>query len=109
MHTLLDYSLMFLASFVMVTLFGLQSKNVQHSRYFPAFFISIGISVSNFIFVRYAAVGTYDVMMVTATGGAFGIITAIYLHDKAVQRKNKRKNKQPKPQIQKYYQPLSTK
>ena len=91
MHTMIDYGLMFLSSFILVTLFGLQSKNVQHSRYFPAFFISIGISISNFIFVKYAATGSYDVLISTASGGAFGIITAIYVHDKAVEHANKAK------------------
>ena len=96
MHTIFDYGLMFLSSFVLVTLFGLQSKNVQHSRYFAAFFISIGISVSNFIFVKYAATGSFDVVFATASGGAFGIITAIYIHDKAVEHASKKKTTKSK-------------
>ena len=91
MYSVIDYGLMFISSFVLVTLFGLQSKNVQHSRYLAAFFVSIGISASNFIFVKYAASGSYDVMVATASGGAFGIVTAIYIHDKVVSRDRKNK------------------
>lgn len=60
-HGLADYFTMFVSNFVLVFLLGLQSKNVNAGRYMAAVTTSFGISVANFIFVKYAAAGSYDV------------------------------------------------
>lgn len=76
-----DYALMFFSSFVVVFLLGLQSKNVMHSRYVAAVITSIGISISQFIFVKYASGGSYDVLVVCAIGGCMGIALSIWIYD----------------------------
>lgn len=74
--------LLFTSSFILVGLLGLQSKNVQHSRYLMAALTSIFISISQFIFVKIVATGNIVDLIVVCCGGAIGIVTAIYLHDR---------------------------
>lgn len=75
-----DYFVMFWSSFFAVFLLGLQSKNVNQSRYMAAVITSFGISVSQFTFVKYAANGSYDVFGVTAVGGCAGIACSIWFY-----------------------------
>ena len=84
----MDYVLLFFAAFFMVGLLGLQSKNVQHSKYVAAAITSMGISLANFVFVKAVAVGGYDTLFVVMVGGASGIMVAIYAHDHLLSRKN---------------------
>lgn len=79
--TILDYATIFVATFFLVGLLGLQSKHVMHSKYLAAAVTSMMISVSNFVFVHYAATGNLSVLLVTAIGGAMGVVTSIYVHD----------------------------
>jgi len=74
----------------MVGLLGLQSKNVQHSRYLAAATTSMGISLANFIFVKSVAMGGYDTLLVVMVGGATGIMTAIYAHDHHMMKRSKK-------------------
>lgn len=83
----LEYCLMFCGSFVLVFLLGIQSRNVVAGRYFAAIATSFGISVSNFIFVKFAAVGSYDVFFVNAVGGCLGIAGSIYFYQHLIERK----------------------
>ena len=64
----MDYVLLFFAAFFMVGLLGLQSKNVQHSKYVAAAITSMGISLANFVFVKAVAVGGYDTLLVMVMG-----------------------------------------
>ena len=84
----MSYILLFFAAFFMVGLLGLQSKNVQHSKYVAAAITSMGISLANFVFVKVVAIGGYDTLFVVMVGGACGIIVAIYAHDHLLSRKN---------------------
>lgn len=88
-HSLLDYSVMFWGNFVLVFLLGLQSKNVMHARYVAAVVTSFGISVSQFIFVKYAATGSYDVFAVCAAGGCAGIAASIWFYKHIMERKKR--------------------
>ena len=83
----MDYVLLFFAAFFMVGLLGLQSKNVQHSKYVAAAITSMGISLANFVFVKAVAVGGYDTLFVVMVGGASGIMVAIYAHDHHLMKK----------------------
>ena len=74
--------LLFTSTFILVGLLGLQSKNVQHSRYLMAALTSIFISISQFIFVKIVATGNMIDLVVVCCGGAIGIVTAIWLHDR---------------------------
>lgn len=85
-YTLLDYTLMWAASFALVFLLGLQSKNVQRSRYLAAVVTSFGISVGNFTFIKYAAVGTLDAFWVCAVGGCMGIAFSIWFSDNVLHK-----------------------
>lgn len=75
---LLDYGVMFVSNFILVFLLGLQSKNVNAGRYIAAITTSFGISVANFLFVKYATKGSYDVFVVCAVGGCAGISASIW-------------------------------
>lgn len=81
------YLTMFAASFSTVFLLGLQSKNVQQSRYLMAIATSIGISVANFAFIKYASSGNLLYLTIMATGGAIGIAASIYVHDTFMKKK----------------------
>ena len=85
---MMDYIILFTASFFLVGLLGLQSKNVQNSQYLMAALTSVAISVANFVFVKLVATGGIGLMVAGATGGACGIIVAIYAHDHLLSRKN---------------------
>lgn len=83
-----DYAVMFWSNFFIVFLLGLQSKNVNASRYVAAVFTSLGISLGQFVFVKYAVNGSYLVFFVCAIGGASGIAFSIWFYKKYMERKN---------------------
>lgn len=86
---LFDYAMMFVAAFFSVFLLGLQSKNVQASRIVAAVYTSIGISISQFIFIKYSASGSLLAMLCMTTGGAMGVASSIYIYDRFYQCKSK--------------------
>lgn len=86
-HALLEYGLMFCGSFVLVFLLGIQSRNVVAGRYLAAVATSFGISISNFIFVKFAATGSIDVFFVNAVGGCLGIACSIFFYQTILERK----------------------
>tara|TARA_R110000787_G_scaffold260371_1_gene365609 strand:+ start:177 stop:512 length:336 start_codon:yes stop_codon:yes gene_type:complete len=89
----LDMVILFSASFLLVGLLGLQSKNVQGSKYAAAALTSIAITVANFFFIRLVVNDTgYTTLVVAGLGGALGIVSAIYLYDRATERSKKRKS-----------------
>ena len=89
---MIDYIILFIASFFLVGLLGLQSKNVQHSRYLSAALTSMAITVANFVFVKVVATGGFDMMFTGMVGGACGIIVAIYAHDHHLMKGSKDEN-----------------
>ena len=86
----MSYVMLFFAAFFMVGLLGLQSKNVQHSRYLAAAMTSMGISLSNYIFVKSVAMGGIDTLLIVMVGGASGIMAAIYAHDHHLMKRSKK-------------------
>lgn len=89
-HSLIEYLLMFAGSFVLGFLLGIQSRNVVTGRYMAVVMTSLGISVSNFIFVKYAATGSYDVFFVNAAGGCLGITGSIWFYKHILERRHAR-------------------
>jgi NAD/NADP transhydrogenase beta subunit len=87
---MIDYIILFAASFFLVGLLGLQSKNVQHSRYLSAALTSMSITVANFVFVKVVATGGLDMMFTGMVGGACGIIVAIYTHDHHLMKRKRK-------------------
>ena len=86
----MSYIVLFIASFFLVGLLGLQSKNVQHSKYVAAAITSIAISVANFVFVKSVATGGFDMMFTGMVGGACGIMVAIYAHDHHLMKRKRK-------------------
>lgn len=83
----MTWAILAIASFSTVFLMGLQSKNVMHSQYVAAFVTSVGIGVTNTIFIRFA-VGD-DMGMFFLFGvlpASFGICCSIWVHDKWMKR-----------------------
>ena len=76
--SLLDVGLLFLGSFTVVFLLGLQSRNVVMGRYLAAVLTSAGINVSQFIFVKYAAGGSCLALGISTLGGCIGIASSIW-------------------------------
>ena len=87
---LVDALTLFASSFVVVFLLGVQSKNVMQSRYVAAMLTSLGISASNFLFVKYVSAGGFVEFSTAAAGGMLGIASAIYFYDRIVPRKRAR-------------------
>lgn len=83
----LDAAIVFLGGFVVVFLLGLQSRNVVAGRYAAAMLTSAGISLSQFIFVRYAAGGSLAVLAFSTLGGCLGIGSAIWFYKHIIERK----------------------
>ena len=71
---------MFIANFFVVFLLGLQSRNVNEGQYIAAVITSFGISVSQFLFVKYAANGDIWVFLICAMGGCCGIAFSIWFY-----------------------------
>lgn len=88
-YTFADFFTMFWSNFFVVFLLGLQSKNVNQSRYVAAVVTSFGISVAQFIFVKYAATGSYDAFFICAAGGCSGIAFSIWFYDEVMHRHRK--------------------
>jgi hypothetical protein len=78
--SLADAAIIFLGAFTVVFLLGLQSRNVVAGRYLAAVLTSAGISLSQFIFVKYAAGGSLSVLAISTFGGCLGIASAIWFY-----------------------------
>lgn len=83
---LADAAIIFLGAFTVVFLLGLQSRNVVAGRYLAAVMTSAGISLSQFIFVKYAAGGSVAVLLISTLGGCLGIATAIWFYKHIMER-----------------------
>lgn len=86
-YDLADVVTMFVGSFVIVFLLGLQSRNVNMGRYMAAVITSAGISISQFIFVRYAASGNLWALLIAVLGGCSGIASSIWFWKNIMERK----------------------
>ncbi|MPS48537.1 hypothetical protein [Methylobacillus sp.] len=78
--TLIDYLIVFASNFAGIFLLGLQSKNVQNSRYIPAVITSMLISVTQVVFVKYMSQGDLAIFGVAAVGSALGIASSIWFY-----------------------------
>lgn len=77
----MHYVIMFFVNFLAVFLLGIQSRNVTGGHIFAAVVTSFFISISNFMFVKYAASGDLLTFFVCATGGCCGIATSIVFYE----------------------------
>lgn len=88
MPSLFDVLCMFWGNFFLVFLLGIQSKNVNQSRYVAAMVTSAGISVAQAVFIKYVATGSLVNFSICALGGAIGIASAIFFHDHIMKRRS---------------------
>lgn len=84
--TLVEAAIIFVGAFVNVFLLGLQSRNVVAGRYLAAMTTSAGISLAQFIFVKFAATGSLAVLAVSTAGGCLGIGSAIWFYRNIMER-----------------------
>jgi hypothetical protein len=87
--SLADAAIIFLGAYTVVFLLGLQSRNVVAGRYVAAMLTSAGISLSQFIFVKYAASGSLAVLTISTMGGCLGIASAIWFYKNVMDRKRR--------------------
>lgn len=85
-----DATIIFLGAFINVFLLGLQSRNVVAGRYVAAMATSAGISLAQFIFVKFAATGSIAVLIVSTAGGCLGIGSAIWFYRHVMERRHGR-------------------
>lgn len=85
--TPLDSVILFIGSFFSVGLLGIQSKNVNQSRYLAAVVTSLFISLSQAIFIRYMATGGLISFCIAAFGGCAGIAASIWFYDNVLKAK----------------------
>lgn len=86
-YTIVDYTLMFVSNFFIVFLLGLQSRNVVAGKYLWAILTSLGISIANFTFIKFAATGDPSAFVLCASGACFGIAASIWFYERVVQRR----------------------
>lgn len=89
-YELSDYFGMFWSNFSVVFLLGLQSKNVNQSRYMAAVVTSFGISVGQFLFVKYASSGSLFAFGICAAGGCAGIAFSIWFYANFMEKRRAR-------------------
>lgn len=85
----MSYAMMFFSNFFVVFLLGLQSRNVNAGRYIPAVIASVGISLANFTFIKFAATGSYVVLAVCTAGGCFGIAFSIWFYQNVMEKRRR--------------------
>jgi len=80
-------------AFISVFLLGFQQKNVMHDKYWGAIFTSFLISMSQFtIYREVVAADTWD-WVYMGIGGAVGIVSSMYIHNKLRKKKSCTKEK----------------
>ena len=81
--------LLFLSSFLIVFLLGLQSKNVNGNHYLLAALTSAGIGICNFYVIRSVPAQqlTWQAFLGYVSGGPVGIVLSMWIHDKFVKKR----------------------
>ena len=75
-----------LITFVSVFLLGFQQKNVMHDKYWMAMVTSFCIAFAQFTVYREAAMASPWDWVYMGVGGALGIVSSMYLHNKLRKR-----------------------
>jgi hypothetical protein len=81
--------LLFLSSFFVVFLLGLQSKNVNGNHYVLAALTSTGIGLCNLYVIRAVSIKELSDLALIGyiAGGPIGIVFSMWVHDKFVRPK----------------------
>jgi len=78
-----------LATFALVFLRGFQQKNVHGNHYLAAFGTSYCQAVADVLVIYYVAKHGWEIFPYTSTGAAFGIVSAMWLHNRTFNKKVK--------------------
>ena len=81
--------MLFLTSFAIVFLLGLQSKIVIANQHLWAMTVSFGISVCNLYIIQNVSVKDLDLLASIGylSGGPLGIVSSMWFHDKFMARR----------------------
>lgn len=75
---------LFLASFLIVFLLGIQQLNVEHRKYLYSAITSVGITSANYFLFKKLPTSNFEIVQFIffSSGGALGVIASMYIHDK---------------------------
>ena len=82
----MNHLLVFGSSLILTLLLGIQSKNVNQSRYLASAVTSMCLVGCQIMFTHFAIKGTPLDMFLMMLAGAIGIMSSIWLHDRFTQR-----------------------
>lgn len=83
----MNYVMALVLTFVTVFLKGLQHKNVIHNLYLNTFFTSYLMAFMDVLVIGLIARSGWDIAFASGTGGALGMVAAMYLHNRMMDRK----------------------
>lgn len=78
--------LVLLGTFVTVFLKGFQHKNVIANLYVHTFFTSYAMAFMDVVLIGVIARSTWSVAFAAGTGAAFGMVAAMYVHNRFVKK-----------------------
>jgi hypothetical protein len=84
----MTYALAFLGSLCSVFLKGFQHKNVNANLYVHTFITSCAIDVMNVLLIGLIARSNWSIAIASGIGAAFGMTTAMYVHNRFVKKKD---------------------
>jgi hypothetical protein len=85
----MNYLMALVLTFVTVFLKGLQHKNVIHNLYVNTFFTSYLMAFMDVLIIGLIAKSGWDIAFASGTGGALGMVAAMYLHNRYMKPKEK--------------------
>lgn len=84
----MQFVVAFAITFSSVFLKGLQHKNVQHDMYSSIFFTSFFMASLDFAIIKFIAdTTTWTMALFCGGGGAFGMITSVWIHKRLLARR----------------------
>lgn len=83
----MSYFLALVLTFVTVGLKGLQHKNVIHNLYLNTFFTSYAMAFMDVLIIGLIAKSGWDIAFASGTGGALGMVSAMYFHNRFMKPK----------------------
>jgi ABC-type phosphate transport system permease subunit len=82
-----SYFLALVLTFTTVFLKGLQHKNVIHNLYLNTFFTSYAMAFMDVLVIGLIARSGWMIAFASGTGGAVGMVAAMYLHNRYMKTK----------------------
>lgn len=92
---MIEALIIFGASFLIVFLLAIQSKNTNASRYLAAAITAVGIAACNYALIKLISVTDWRLFGYYASGSALGVMSGIFAYDKLMTKKKVCKCKTP--------------